>query len=111
MLIFETVPDNKVFDKQHNSKSRHIYLHSKFVYVEKHMCTQISHLYRNVLQQQCNLEQKILKNILALAIHSLDAFAYHLMQGHGYMALLAGEVIHTIKCVPVKVKLAHTRML
>jgi len=43
-----------------------------------------------MLQQQCNLEQKILKNTLVLAIHSPDAFAYHLMKG--YMALLAGEI-------------------
>lgn len=31
------------------------------------------------------------------------------MQGPGYMALLAGEVIHIVKCVPVKVKLASTQ--
>jgi len=43
------------------------------------------------LLQQCNLKQKILKNALALATHSPD-FAYHVMQGPGYMALLAGEV-------------------
>jgi len=28
------------------------------------------------------------------------------MQGSGYMTLLAGEVIHIVKCVPVEVKLA-----
>ena len=77
--------------------------------IEKHIRTQISQLYRNVLLQQCNLEQKILKNALALATHSPDAFAYHVMQGPGYMALLAGEVIHIVKCVPVEVKLALTQ--
>jgi len=65
------------------------------MYVQKHIRTQRSQLYRNVLQQ-CNVEQKILKNALALAIHSPDAFAYHVMQGPGVMALLAGEVIHTV---------------
>jgi len=30
------------------------------------------------------------------------------MKGPGYMALLAGEVIHIVKCVPVEVKLAQT---
>ena len=111
LLIFETTPDNKVFDKQYKSENLDIftYMNSKFVYVEKHIRTQISQLYRNVLLQQCNLEQKILKNALALATHSPDAFAYHVMQRPGYMALLAGEVIHMIKCVPVEVKLALTQ--
>jgi len=63
--------------------------------VEKHVRTQISQLYRNVLQQQCNLEQRVLKNALALATHSPDAFAYHITQEPGYMAILAGEVIHS----------------
>jgi len=51
----------------------------------------ISQLYRNVLQQQCNLEQRVLKNALALATHSPDTFAYHIMQGSGYMTLLADK--------------------
>lgn len=111
LLIFETTPSNIVFSKQYRPQNLDIftYMNSKFVYVEKHVRTQISQLYRNVLLQQCNLEQKILKNALALATHSPDAFAYHVMQGPGYMALLAGEVIHIVKCVPVEVKLAQTQ--
>jgi len=31
------------------------------------------------------------------------------MKAPGYMALLAGEVIHIVKCVPVEVKLARTQ--
>ena len=60
------------------------------MYVEKRI--QISQLYRNVLQQQCNLEENTenTKNALALAIGFPDIFAYH------------------IKCVPVKIKLART---
>lgn len=110
LFIFETTASNKVFSKQYHSQNLDIftYVNSKFVYVERHVRSQISQLYRNVLQQQCYLEQKILKNALALATHSPDAFAYHLMQGPGYMALLAGEVIHIVKCVPVEVKIAHT---
>jgi len=77
--------------------------------VEKRVHTQISQLYRNVLQQQCNLEQRMLKNALALATHSPDAFVYHVMQGSGYMVLLAGEVIHIVKCVPVEVRLAQVQ--
>jgi len=109
LVIFETSPGNRVFSKQYHSENLDIftYVNSKFVYVEKHVRTQISQLYRNVLQQQCNLEQRVLKNALALATHSSDAFAYHVMQR--YMALLAEEVIHIVKCVPVEVRLAQVQ--
>lgn len=60
LLIFETVSDNKVFSKVHKPENLDIftYMNSKFVYVEKHIRTQISQLYRNVLQQQCNSNRK-----------------------------------------------------
>lgn len=58
--------------------------------------------------QQCNLERQALQNSLAIATQSPDIFAYHMMKGPGYMALVAGEVIHIVKCVPVEVKVIHT---
>ena len=110
LVIFETTPEGAVFKKQSQISNLDIftYMNSKFVYVEKHIRTQINQLYRNILLQQCNLEQRILQNALAIATQSPDIFAYHLMKGPGYMALLAGEVIHIIKCVPVEVKLGQT---
>jgi len=83
-------------------------MNSKFVYVEKHIRTQINQLYRNILLQQCNLELRMMQNALAIA-QSPDIFAYHFIRGPGYMALLAGEVIHIIKCIAVEVKLARTQ--
>jgi len=104
LLIFETSSENRVFSKQYRPENLDIftYINSKFVYVEKHVRTQISQLYRNVLQQQCNLEERVLKNALVFATHSPDAFAYHIMQEPGFMALLAGEVItrHSISPGP-----------
>jgi len=84
------------------------YINSKFVYVEKHIQTQISQLYRNILLQQYNLEQQMLQNFLAITTQSPDIFAYHFMKGPGYMALLSGEVIYIIKCMFIKVKIAQT---
>lgn len=84
-----------------------IYMNSKFVYVEKHNRTQINQLYRNILLQQYNLELRLMQNSLAITTRSLDVFAYHFMKGSGYVALLAREVIHIIKCVPVEVRLAQ----
>ncbi|KMQ84581.1 hypothetical protein RF55_17519 [Lasius niger] len=110
LMIFETVLGTVIFKKQSRISNLDIftYMNSKFVYVEKHIRTQISQLYHDILLQQCNLEQRMLQNALAIATQSPDIFAYHLMKGPGYMALQAGEVIHIIKCVPVEVTLAQT---
>jgi len=110
LLIFETVRGTVVFNRQTRTSNLDIfaYMNSKFVYVEKHIRTQINQLYHNILLQQCSLERKMMQNALAIATQSPDIFAYHLMKGPGYMALLAGEVIHIIKCVPVEVTLIRT---
>jgi len=84
-------------------------MNSKFIYVEKHVRTQINQLYRNILLQQCN-ESRLMQNALAItATTSPDIFAFHFMKGPKYMALLAGEVIYIVKCVPVEVKLTRTQ--
>ena len=57
------------------------YVNSKFVYVEKHIKTQIRSLYRDVLIQRCHLESQTLKNAVAIATQAPDEFAYNLMKG------------------------------
>lgn len=110
LVIFENQPEVKVFQNHGRTSSFDLftYVNSKFVYVEKHVRSQINQLYRNILLQQCNLEYRLLQNALAIASRSPDIFAYHFMKGPGYMALLSGEVIHIVKCVPVEVKIAQT---
>lgn len=78
------------------------YVNSKFVYVEKHIRSQMTSLYHNVLQQRCELEKQVLKNTLSFATLLPDDFAYRLMKGPGYMAVVAGEVVHIVKCIPVE---------
>ncbi|RLU21202.1 hypothetical protein DMN91_005575 [Ooceraea biroi] len=85
------------------------YVNSKFVYVEKHIRTQMNLLYRDVLKQRCDMEQQLLKGTLSLAINSPDEFAYQIMKGPGYMAVISGEVVHIIKCIPVDVKIQHVK--
>jgi len=110
LILFETTPGVSLFKLSGRIANLDIftYMNSKFVYVEKHIRTQINQLYRNILLQQCDLESRMMQNALAIAARSPDIFAYHFMKGPGYMALLAGEVIHIVKCVPVEVKLAST---
>lgn len=83
------------------------YVNSKFVHVEKHFGKQLKDLYIDVLTQKCELERRVLENSLLIA-HSRPAeFALRVMKGPGYMAHIAGEVVHVIKCIPVPVTLAR----
>lgn len=80
------------------------YVNSKFVYVEKHVKKQLKRLYHDMLIQRCELEREVIRNALSIATIAPDEFAYRYMKKPGYMALVAGEVIHIIKCVPVPIK-------
>lgn len=84
------------------------YVNSKFVYVEKHIKTQLTQLYRDIMEQKCALEQQILRNALSLASIAPDEMAYRIMKGPGYTAVTTGEAVHLIKCVPVDCKVRHT---
>ena len=64
-------------------------------------------LYIDVITQKCNLEKQTLKNSLSIATQVPDEFAFVLIKGPGYMAVVAGEVVHIVKCVPVDVKIEH----
>lgn len=85
------------------------YVNSKFVYVEKHIRNQMTSLYHNVMQQRCELEKQVITNTLSFATLQPDEFAFRLMKGPGYMAAVAGEAVHVIKCIPVDVTLRKTQ--
>ena len=84
------------------------YVNSKFVFIERHVRTQLNHLYYDILKQHCDLERQVLMHTLTLASQAPDEFAYRLMGGPGYMAVVAGEVAHLIKCIPVEITVRHT---
>ena len=86
------------------------YVNSKFIYVEKHVKTQLSRLYQDIMEQKCALERQILQNALSLASIAPDEMASRIMKMPGYTAVAAGEVIHLIKCVPVECKIRHTEL-
>ncbi|XP_071580187.1 uncharacterized protein [Temnothorax nylanderi] len=84
------------------------YVNSKFIYVEKHMRTQLTQMYRDIMSQKCALEKQILENALSLASIAPDEMAYRIMKSPGYTAITAGEVIYIVKCVPVTCKVRQT---
>lgn len=83
------------------------YVNSKFVYVEKHIKTQLTQLYRDIMEQKCSLEKQILQNALSLASIAPDEMAYRITKEPGHTAVVSGEVIHLIKCVPVECKVRY----
>lgn len=84
------------------------YVNSKFVYVEKHMGTQLTKLYQDIMEQKCVLEQQILRNALSLSSIAPDEMAFRIMKAPGYTAVAAGEVIHLVQCIPVACRIRHT---
>lgn len=84
-----------------------LYVNSKFIYVEKHIKTQLTQLYRDIMEQKCALERQVLENALTLASIAPDEMAYRITRESGYTAVTTGEVIHLVKCIPVEVKLRH----
>ena len=85
------------------------YVNSKFVYIEKHMRTELRSLYRDIVNQRCIVERRTLENTLTIATQAPDEFAYRLMKSPGHMAVVAGEVVHIIKCIPVEVTILHSK--
>lgn len=112
LFIVETKAENSFARKKPieiNNLDIFTYMNSKFVYLEKHVRNQMTALYHDVIMQQCNIEKQVLENAFSLAKIIPEDFAYHIMKKPGYMSVVAGEVIHVIKCVPTVVKRRPTK--
>ena len=79
------------------------------MHVEKHFRAQFKSLYLNILTKMCELERKKIQNSLSLTSSFPDEFAYNNMQKPGYIARTAGEAVHIVKCIPINVKIQHTK--
>lgn len=84
------------------------YVNSKFIYVEKHIKTQLNRLYRDIMEQKRALERQILVNALSLSSIAPDKMAFRIMKAPGYIAVTASKVLYIIKCVPVECKVRQT---
>ena len=111
LLIFETRP-GKSFLKNKPSGFQNMdiftYVNSKFIYMERHIRTEVNRIYHDVLTQRCILEQQGFRKTLTSATQSPDEFTYQLIKGPGYSSVIAGEVVHVVKCIQVKVKYHKT---
>jgi hypothetical protein len=110
LFLLETTRGNTFASRQKTAVENldiFIYVNSKFVYVEKHVRRQMTSLYQDILTHRCTTEKKIIQNALNLATILPDEFAYTVTKTPGHMALVAGEAIHIVKCIPVEVKVRH----
>jgi len=60
------------------------YVNSKFVYVEKHIKTQLIKLYTNIMEQKCALKKQILQNALSLSSIAPNEIIFRIMKTSGY---------------------------
>ncbi|CAL1672026.1 unnamed protein product [Lasius platythorax] len=107
-FILETQPDHTF--KVHSKVSIEnldifSFVNSKFIYVEKHLKTQLTQLYRDIIKQKCALQRQILENALSLASIAPNEMAHKIIKTLGYTAIMAGEAIHLIKCVLVECRI------
>ncbi|XP_076549270.1 uncharacterized protein LOC143308190 [Osmia lignaria lignaria] len=112
LLILETDKNGKLPRTQPTSVENldiFTYVNSKFIYVEKHIRTQLSQLYKDVVMQRCHLERQVIQNALALIHVAPEEMALAITKQPGHMAISAGEVIHIIKCIPVSCRLRRTK--
>lgn len=63
----------------------------------------LDNIYYETLKKRCENEQQELRHALLLINKSPSEFALRIMKKPGYTAIIAGEVIHILKCIPVEV--------
>lgn len=84
------------------------YINSKFVYIERHLETNLKTLHRYIEHLICEAYVKSLENNLALAYIDPNEFAYLYNKGPGTTGTVLGEVIYITKCTPVIVRKRKT---
>lgn len=85
-----------------------IYMNAKFVYLDRSTQRNFETLYNEITYHSCLTERKTMKTQLTLAYIDPPQFAYNLVDEPGVTAVLAGQVAHIIKCIPVIVKMRKT---
>lgn len=84
-----------------------MYRDSKFIHLERHIGRSITELNAHVMAKLCKLEARMISNLQSLAMVDPIEFAYAWNQKPGFTALIRGELVHMVKCVPVSVHI-HT---
>lgn len=77
----------------------------KLFYIEENTRNRTTELYRTIYNEMCAKNLLYLRSLLSLATTAPEEFAWIYMRDSGYTAVLRGEVIYLIKCMPKVVEL------
>lgn len=80
------------------------YRDSKFIHLERHLGKSIKDLNANVMNKLCKLQAQIIDGLQSMAYTDAMGFAFAWRRKPGHNALVRGEVVHIVNCVPVQVK-------
>lgn len=78
------------------------YFNNKIFAMYKLLNQEMKQVFLDKIDFDCKTKASLIKQSLTMAHLAPDLFAYNLM-GPGYTAVLAGHIIHVIKCQPVEV--------
>lgn len=111
LFIIEAPSDNifpKVKPIEVQDLDMFLYINAKFLLTERNTRKQIKEVYHEIRIRECELEREILKGALRNVRDDPELFAQDVMKGPGYYAVVAGAVIHIVKCKPIKTKIRPT---
>lgn len=85
------------------------YMNIKFTTFDHHLNEELTSLYNFWKQEECR-EGRVLHSLLrSVAVSSPDMFSFLMSGKPGYMTVVKGEIAYVGKCVPITVKLRHTK--
>lgn len=84
------------------------FFNSKFVYVERHIKTQMESMYKHIMRRKCELENQVLQTQLAIAQYHPTEFALIRFKEPGFTVVPRGEVLYVIKCQAVEATIRKT---
>lgn len=111
LFIVHYIQSHKPFQKKTvNPKNLDMftYINSKFVYTERHIRGEMDRMYKDMLTKICENERDLLQTQLSFAKMDPTAFAYARTREPGYTAVLLGEVVYLVKCVPTEVQIRES---
>jgi hypothetical protein len=80
------------------------YLNSNFVYLKRHVKTQMTNLHKEVIKE-------LFETQLAEELNHPEDFARLFMKKEGHTAVRPGEVVHIIQCQTVEVQTQSANLL
>lgn len=110
IYVLEVSPGSEIIRNKNEIDAKDLdlitYFNSKITVVENHLSNQLTLMYQQLVNELCKVEKSLLETRLINARVNPTEFASNLMKRTGYTAVIAGEIIYIIQCLPTYVILA-----